>query len=80
LGKGISEEESNCAGWEGAEAEVAVRAAFDTLQPENRVAGSAAAMLAARAEWANSRRVRRKLEAAPGFRPLDLILSAGKTF
>jgi len=41
----------------------AVRAAFDdTLQPGNKVAGSAAAMPAARAERVNSRRVSRKVE------------------
>jgi len=43
--------------------EPAARAAFDdTLHPENRLAGRAAAMPAATAECANSRRVKRKVE------------------
>lgn len=64
FGKGISEEESNCAAWEPARAvEAAVRAAFEeTLQAEKKLAGSAAAMLAARADCANSRRVSGKVE------------------
>lgn len=65
LGNLISDEVSNGMLWElESGAEFAVRVAFDeTLQPENKLDGSAASALAARAERANSRRVRPKVEA-----------------
>jgi len=64
LGNLISEEELNwMCGELGSGAEFVVRVAFeDTLHAENRPAGSAAAMLAVRADRANSRRLRRKVE------------------
>ena len=60
----MGEEESNCVAWSAAEAaECGVPAAFDdTLHADNNPAGRAAAMLAARADCANSRRVRGKVE------------------
>lgn len=62
LGNGISEESSNCLGRELARgAELAVPAFEDVLQPDSTPAGREAAMPAARAECANSRRVRRKV-------------------
>lgn len=64
FGNRASEDVSNClAGELEGAPEAAVRAAFDeTLQAENRPAGSAAAMPAATVDCANSRRVRRKVE------------------
>ena len=64
LGNGMPEEESKGVAWElERAAEPAARAAFeDMLQPENRLAGSAAAMPAAKAECVNARRVRCKVE------------------
>ena len=62
----MKEDVENCElGETGEAAELAVRAAFEeTVQLERKLAGSAAAMPAATADCANSRRVGRKVESS----------------